>query len=1267
MGAFNSVGSLVRRVALWSLCAGFICEAQAQTRTWTGGGEDNLASTAGNWSGGVAPEAGDAIVLDGNTAANANANKNMTWDLDVEVASWAQNGYSGTVTFATVYDEAGFDCFEVAGDVTLTSGTWNHKANSGTTKTYWLNVSVGGNFTLGADAAVDVSALGYTKLYNESGETLSGNVGGSYGGWGCSPSSTRLAAPYGKFYAPDLPGTAGSIENSTGGGVFKLTCSGLATINGKIESNGAVTGYSYYTGSGGSIWLICGEITGTGTLSACSHKNVTNYPGSGGRIAVKLTKEGADFSTFDLVNQASAYALSKNLYPGSIYGETRADKENEGWLIIKAPQAADSINKYATPFSKDVTYVHLARLTLVNGQRIRLLEGQVIDLSGTVVTRVGTQAVTYFGIIMEGGDIVVDKDEFAIDNYAITTSCGWAPDTANFIIRNSGRYVLSGGAATCSGSLQMLTSGYAEVNDDLALAGGVSLASPCTLKIAANKTLSVGGDWLYAGGTFTPAAGSTVEFTGDAVANVSGTTSFANLTCTAPGKEFVFADKSKWSVSGTMTFEGADDERLSLAAATEGATWTLDTSKGAAKLKNMNVSDCKSVVSISISGGEGENNTNISFVNVTPGDTITWTGAAGAAWFVAGNWIAEHDGSRTPVATDNVVIPAEAPMWPVLSEDVEVASLTTVAGSMLSLNGFTLTVKGAANLAGDVTATDGGFVFGGDVAWSGASVGGGANVLLNNTTAQVFAPTNAALGAVAVLTPALTVDGSFSGTTVTIGDGTAAQVVSFVSGSSVACGDFLVNGDAATKNVRLKAAADGAWLLQARESLVVGATVSDSDAREGWMVETESCADAGNNLNWRFADTRTHYTGGEWPALDADTDLVIDRGVTAILPETVTALKSIFVMQGANVRIDAPLVVAEDVRFGADSEVTWNQPSTIGGELYLRPGAVLKHSGNAASEQYRIDLTVDGDATVEALARIDAVGKGFSEISDLTRQMGNRSDSESSGASHGGRGYPGNAENGTVASYGSIFTPTNVGCRGSWSDTNGGGAIHLKTAGNLRIDGVVDASAVATSQFYTGAGGSVWLECATLSGAGSILANGGDSEQRYTGSGGRISVVASEQNGQSAFTGTMQARGGLRAAIDNNAEGSGGTVYRAEGPVATLYLKNVNSHSYYRQSNDGIDLPSTKFNNDDLSRFREVSVEIGTDGTLNLMSDLAIKNLVWDSLSHIKLNGHVLRIRTKRPDDWPETGLPSWVDAGGTPENPGRVEWQVPGLIILLR
>ena len=38
--------------------------AEAATRTWDGGGGDNLASTAANWSGDTTPVAADDIVLD---------------------------------------------------------------------------------------------------------------------------------------------------------------------------------------------------------------------------------------------------------------------------------------------------------------------------------------------------------------------------------------------------------------------------------------------------------------------------------------------------------------------------------------------------------------------------------------------------------------------------------------------------------------------------------------------------------------------------------------------------------------------------------------------------------------------------------------------------------------------------------------------------------------------------------------------------------------------------------------------------------------------------------------------------------------------------------------------------------------------------------------------------------------------------------------------------------------------------------------------------
>lgn len=112
--------------------------AEADTHTWTGGGANNNASTPGNW-GGTAPVTGDSIVL------NATTNKNMTWDAAApsNVASWFQAGYSGTVTFATVYVSTGFTNFTITGDCVISNGTWTHAGNSGM-EANRLNVRVNG-------------------------------------------------------------------------------------------------------------------------------------------------------------------------------------------------------------------------------------------------------------------------------------------------------------------------------------------------------------------------------------------------------------------------------------------------------------------------------------------------------------------------------------------------------------------------------------------------------------------------------------------------------------------------------------------------------------------------------------------------------------------------------------------------------------------------------------------------------------------------------------------------------------------------------------------------------------------------------------------------------------------------------------------------------------------------------------------------------------------------------------------------------------------
>ncbi|NLB54740.1 MAG: hypothetical protein GX811_03070 [Lentisphaerae bacterium] len=99
----------------------------AATRVWNGGGANALASTPGNWVGNVPPVTGDDIVLD------STSSKDMTWDLNISVWDWTQDGYVGTVTLATVYPGQGsFTEFIIYGDCKIITGTWTHQANTST-------------------------------------------------------------------------------------------------------------------------------------------------------------------------------------------------------------------------------------------------------------------------------------------------------------------------------------------------------------------------------------------------------------------------------------------------------------------------------------------------------------------------------------------------------------------------------------------------------------------------------------------------------------------------------------------------------------------------------------------------------------------------------------------------------------------------------------------------------------------------------------------------------------------------------------------------------------------------------------------------------------------------------------------------------------------------------------------------------------------------------------------------------------------------------
>jgi hypothetical protein len=73
----------------------------------------------------------------------------------------------------------------------------------------------------------------------------------------------------------------GGIHDVRGGGAMKLVVAGRLKLDGRISSDGT---HEFYASHGGSIWIVCKDLTGSGSLRANGGSG--NNPGRGGRIAV---------------------------------------------------------------------------------------------------------------------------------------------------------------------------------------------------------------------------------------------------------------------------------------------------------------------------------------------------------------------------------------------------------------------------------------------------------------------------------------------------------------------------------------------------------------------------------------------------------------------------------------------------------------------------------------------------------------------------------------------------------------------------------------------------------------------------------------------------------------------------------------------------------------------------------------------------------------------------------------------------------------------
>ena len=221
------------------------------------------------------------------------------------------------------------------------------------------NLTVNGDLTVESDGFLLAKQCGLKKDKNSLNNGFSGVLQGHTHAGRClayksKDAQRRFYTGYDSVFAPKLPGNSVPWPNGqsaeASGGVITLVVSGALTLDGEANVNGRLETYAAGAncsgGTGGSIDITAGSLSGSGRILAeAGTKQAVR--GSAGRIAVKLTGSGADFSDFTGTISASGRALSpgsaNDSSAGTVYLQTAANGDKGGTVYI----AMSDGNRYA--------------------------------------------------------------------------------------------------------------------------------------------------------------------------------------------------------------------------------------------------------------------------------------------------------------------------------------------------------------------------------------------------------------------------------------------------------------------------------------------------------------------------------------------------------------------------------------------------------------------------------------------------------------------------------------------------------------------------------------------------------------------------------------------------------------------------------------------------------------------------------------------------------------------------------------------------------
>ena len=340
-------------------------------------------------------------------------------------------------------------------------------------------------------------------------------------------------------------------------------------------------------------------------------------------------------------------------------------------------------------------------------------------------------------------------------------------------------------------------------------------------------------------------------------------------------------------------------------------------------------------------------------------------------------------------------------------------------------------------------------------------------------------------------------------------------------------------------------------------------------------------------------------------------------------------------------------------------------PVSVEGNWVVASNGSLSHSGNynplPGSEDYRLNLDLTGNLTVEAGGAVEASTKGYYSAKGPAAGMNGQG---MPGAGHGGRG--GQAAVRTPSnSYGSVREPQTLGSgggqyTGAAVQRPGGGSIELLVRGTTTVYGAISVrTAIPVESRCAGAaGGSIYLKTRYLQGAGSIDAQGdpSGSDNSSPGGGGRIAVLLTESE---SFGDVTFSAAGCPPGSQSYASGAG-TLYReraSEAGRGTLIIDNTDRAAVL--TNSLTQLPSPAYA--PAGELTPVTLTVTNRTHVELTSNLTMKNLYLYPNSILYLKGYTLTLNSAYHEDW---GNVSQVVYEG-----GQILWVPPsgGSLIIIR